>query len=52
MSLVRLADLRVRHGRLDEATGLLDSNEGHPDTQRPLAELECAVGAGRATVGA
>ena len=49
-ALVRLADLRVRQGRLDEAAGLLEGNEGHPDAQRPLAELELARG--RASVAA
>jgi DNA-binding CsgD family transcriptional regulator len=43
-ALVRLADLRVRQGRLDEAAGLLEGLEGHPDAQRPLAELELARG--------
>jgi DNA-binding CsgD family transcriptional regulator/tetratricopeptide (TPR) repeat protein len=43
-ALVRLADLRVRQGRLDEAAGLLDGSEGHPDAQRPMAELEMALG--------
>jgi DNA-binding CsgD family transcriptional regulator/tetratricopeptide (TPR) repeat protein len=43
-ALVRLADLRVRQGRIDEAAGLLEGHEGHPDAQRPLAELELARG--------
>jgi DNA-binding CsgD family transcriptional regulator/tetratricopeptide (TPR) repeat protein len=43
-ALVRLADLRVRQGRLDEATGLLEGSEDHPDAQRPLADLELARG--------
>ncbi len=43
-ALVRLADLRVRQGRLDEAAGLLEGNAGHPDAQRPMAELELARG--------
>jgi len=43
-ALVRLADLRVRQGRLDEAAGLLEGSEGHPDAQRPMAELELARG--------
>lgn len=43
-ALVRLADLRVRQGRLDEASGLLAGSEDHPDAQRPLAELELSQG--------
>ncbi|HEX6347986.1 MAG TPA: LuxR C-terminal-related transcriptional regulator [Candidatus Dormibacteraeota bacterium] len=43
-ALVRLADLRVRQGRLDEAARLLEGNETHPDAQQPLAELELARG--------
>ena len=43
-ALVRLADLRVRQGRLDEAAGLLEGSEDHPDAQRPLAELELSQG--------
>jgi DNA-binding CsgD family transcriptional regulator/tetratricopeptide (TPR) repeat protein len=43
-ALVRLADLRVRQGRIDEAVRLLEGHEGHPDAQRPLAELELARG--------
>jgi DNA-binding CsgD family transcriptional regulator len=43
-ALVRLADLRVRQGRLDEAVGLLEGSDGHPDAQRPMAELELARG--------
>src|SRR5215472_2488938 len=43
-ALVRLADLRVRQGRLDEAAGLLEGSEGHPDAQRPMAELKMARG--------
>lgn len=41
---VRLADLRIRQGRLDEAARLLEGNEGHPDAQGPLAEMELARG--------
>ena len=43
-ALVRLADLRIRQGRLDEAARLLEGNENHPDAQQPLAELERARG--------
>lgn len=43
-ALVRLADLRVRQGRLDDAARLLEGNEAHPDAQQPLAELELARG--------
>jgi DNA-binding CsgD family transcriptional regulator len=43
-ALVRLADLRVRQGRLDDAARLLEGNESHPDAQQPLAELELARG--------
>ena len=41
---VRLADLRIRQGRLDEAARLLEGNESHPDAQQPLAEMELARG--------
>src|SRR6202048_675383 len=43
-AVVRLADLRVRQGRLDEAARLMEGNEAHPDAQLPLAELELARG--------
>jgi DNA-binding CsgD family transcriptional regulator/tetratricopeptide (TPR) repeat protein len=43
-AVVRMADLRIRQGRLDEATRLMEGNEGHPDAQLPLAELELARG--------
>ncbi|MDQ2942739.1 MAG: hypothetical protein M3R21_03610, partial [Candidatus Dormibacteraeota bacterium] len=43
-ALVRLADLRIRQGRLDDAARLLEGNESHPDAQQPLAELELARG--------
>jgi DNA-binding CsgD family transcriptional regulator/tetratricopeptide (TPR) repeat protein len=43
-AIVRLADLRIRQGRLDDAAHLLKGNEGHPDAQQPLAELELARG--------
>lgn len=43
-ALVRLADLRIRQGRLDDAARLLEGNENHPDAQQPVAELELARG--------
>lgn len=43
-AVVRLADLRIRQGRLDEADRLLEGHETHPDAQQPLAELELAHG--------
>jgi DNA-binding CsgD family transcriptional regulator/tetratricopeptide (TPR) repeat protein len=43
-AIVRLADLRIRQGRLDDAALLLEGNESHPDAQQPLAELELARG--------
>ena len=43
-AVVRLADLRIRQGRMDEAARLLEGNETHPDAQQPLAELELAHG--------
>lgn len=49
-AVVRLADLRIRQGRLDDAARLLEGNESHPDAQQPLAELELARG--RPKVGA
>lgn len=49
-ALVRLADIRVGQGRLDEAVKLLEGNEAHPDAQLPLAALELARG--RPTVAA
>ena len=42
--LARLADLRVRQGRLEEATVLLDGLDQHPDAARPLAALHLARG--------
>lgn len=50
-ALVRLADLRVRQGRLDEASALLEGHESHPDAQLPLAGLELARGRPRVAVG-
>ncbi|HZV51595.1 MAG TPA: LuxR C-terminal-related transcriptional regulator [Candidatus Dormibacteraeota bacterium] len=43
-ALVRLAELRVKQGRLDEARALLEGQETHPDAQAPLAALELARG--------
>ncbi len=49
-AVVRLADLRIKQGRLDEAARFLEGNETHPDAQQSLAELEVAHG--RPKVGA
>lgn len=43
-ALVRLADLRVRQGRLEEAAALLRGVEHHDDAVRPLAALHLARG--------
>ena len=42
--LVKLADLRVRQGRLDEARRLLEGNESHPIARRALATIALARG--------
>lgn len=42
--LVRLADLRIRQGRLEEAAQLLSGLDRHPDAPRPLAMLHLALG--------
>lgn len=42
--LVRLADLRVRQGRLEEAAVLLEGLDRIPDAARPLAALYLARG--------
>jgi DNA-binding NarL/FixJ family response regulator len=42
--LVRLADLRVRQGRLEEAAILLEGLDQMPDAARPLAALHLARG--------
>lgn len=42
--LVKLADLRVRQGRLDEAQRLLDGNESHPTARRALATIALTRG--------
>jgi DNA-binding CsgD family transcriptional regulator len=43
-ALVRLGDLRVRQGRLEEAAVLLEGFDEHPDAARPLAALRLARG--------
>jgi DNA-binding CsgD family transcriptional regulator len=43
-ALARLADLRVRQGRYDEAAALLDGVGEHSDAARPLASLQLARG--------
>jgi DNA-binding CsgD family transcriptional regulator len=43
-ALIRLADLRVRQGRLEEAAQLLQGLEHHPDAVRALAALQLARG--------
>lgn len=50
-AVLRLADLRVRQGRLDEAARLLEGNEDHPDSLLPLAELELSRGHPRVSAG-
>lgn len=42
--LLRLADLRVRQGRLEEAAVLLEDLDQHPEATRPLAALQLARG--------
>jgi len=42
--LVKLADLRVRQGRLDEARHLLEGSEFHPVARRALATIALARG--------
>jgi DNA-binding CsgD family transcriptional regulator len=42
--LVRLAELRVRQGRLEEAERLLEGNEWHPAARRSLATIALARG--------
>lgn len=42
--LAKLADLRVRQGRLDEARRLLEGNESHPVARRVLATIALARG--------
>jgi DNA-binding NarL/FixJ family response regulator len=43
-ALIRLADLRLRQGRLEEAAQLLDGLDTHPDAVRTLAALHLARG--------
>jgi DNA-binding NarL/FixJ family response regulator len=43
-AIIRLADLRVRQGRLEEAAQLLEGLEQHPDAVRTLAALHLARG--------
>jgi DNA-binding CsgD family transcriptional regulator len=43
-AVIRLAELRVRQGRLEEAALLLEGLEQHPDAVRTLASLHLARG--------
>jgi DNA-binding CsgD family transcriptional regulator len=43
-AVIRLADLRVRQGRLEEAALLLEGLDHHPDAVRALAALHLARG--------
>jgi DNA-binding NarL/FixJ family response regulator len=43
-AIIRLASLRVRQGRLEEATQLLDGLQQHPDVAPTLAALHLARG--------
>ena len=43
-TVVKLADLRVRQGRLEEARRLLEGNEAHPVARRALAAIALASG--------
>jgi DNA-binding CsgD family transcriptional regulator len=43
-ALVRLAGLRIRQGRPDEASRLLEGFEQHPDASEPVAALHLAQG--------
>lgn len=43
-ALVRLAELRVRQGRFEEAEHLLDGNDQHPNATLPVAALHLARG--------
>src|SRR6266508_4192995 len=42
-AIIRLGDLRVRQGRLEEAARLLEGLEHHPDAVRALAALHLAL---------
>ena len=43
-AIIRLADLRIRQGRVEEAVQLLDGLDQHPDAVRTLAALHLATG--------
>jgi DNA-binding NarL/FixJ family response regulator len=43
-AIIRLGELRVRQGRLEEAARLLDGLDHHPDAARALAALHLARG--------
>jgi DNA-binding CsgD family transcriptional regulator len=43
-AMIRLAELRIRQGRLEEAAQLLDGLQQHPDAVRTLAALHLARG--------
>jgi DNA-binding NarL/FixJ family response regulator len=43
-AVIRIAELRVRQGRLDEAAELLVGLERHPDVVRTIAALHLALG--------
>jgi DNA-binding NarL/FixJ family response regulator len=43
-AIIRLADLRIRQGRVEEAAQLLDGLDQHPDAVRTLADLHLARG--------
>ena len=43
-ALARLADLRVRQGRFEEAEQLLEGLDGHEDATRPLAVVQLSKG--------
>jgi DNA-binding NarL/FixJ family response regulator len=43
-ALARLADLRVRQGRFEEAEQLLEDLDGHEDAARPLAAIQLSKG--------
>lgn len=44
VAVIRLADLRVRQGRFEEAGRLLDGLDQHPDAVGPLSALHLAEG--------
>jgi DNA-binding CsgD family transcriptional regulator/tetratricopeptide (TPR) repeat protein len=43
-ALTRLAGLRIRQGRLDDAARLLEGFEQHPDASEPIASLHLSQG--------